>query len=54
MLAYQAGLHANDTRLLLSPDSDFFRYFGDPLGRSADTGGATRVAPTVPTPPRTD
>jgi membrane protease subunit HflC len=54
MLAYQAGLHANDTRLLLSPDSDFFRYFGDPLGRSADTGGATRVAPSVPPTPRTD
>jgi membrane protease subunit HflC len=51
MLAYQAGLRADDTRLLLSPDSDFFRYFGDPLGRPATAGGATRVAPTVPTTP---
>ena len=47
MLAYQAGLKPGDTRLLLSPDSDFFRYFGDPLGRSEGTGGAARVAPTV-------
>jgi membrane protease subunit HflC len=51
MLAYQAGLRASDTRLLLSPDSDFFRYFGDPLGRSTREGGATRVAPTVPPAP---
>jgi membrane protease subunit HflC len=52
MLAYQAGLQADDTRMLLSPDSDFFRYFGDPLGRSTASGGATRVAPSVPlTPP---
>jgi membrane protease subunit HflC len=51
MLAYQAGLRASDTRLLLSPDSDFFRYFGDPLGRSAPEGGATRVAPSVPPTP---
>jgi membrane protease subunit HflC len=35
MQAYETGLKANDTRLLLSPDSDFFRYFGDPAGRPA-------------------
>ncbi len=33
MQAYEAGLKQNDTRLLLSPDSDFFRYFGDPAGK---------------------
>jgi membrane protease subunit HflC len=32
MQAYEAGLRANDTRLLLRPDSDFFRYFGNPSG----------------------
>lgn len=37
MLAYQAGLKPGDTRLLLSPDSEFFKYFGDPNGRSTGT-----------------
>jgi hypothetical protein len=36
MQAYEAGLRANDTRMLLKPDSNFFRYFGDPSGRSRD------------------
>jgi membrane protease subunit HflC len=33
MQAYESGLRSNDTRLVLKPDSDFFRYFGDPLGK---------------------
>jgi membrane protease subunit HflC len=33
MQAYEAGLRSNDTRLLLRPDSDFFRYFGNPSGK---------------------
>ncbi|ETR79200.1 membrane protein [Afipia sp. P52-10] len=33
MAAYEAGLKGNDTRFLLRPDSDFFRYFGDPSGK---------------------
>jgi len=33
MLAYEAGLASGDTRLVLSPESEFFRYFGDPNGR---------------------
>ncbi len=33
MQAYEAGLKSNDTRMLLRPDSDFFRFFGDPAGR---------------------
>jgi len=33
MQAYEAGLRPNDTRLVIKPDSDFFRYFGDPLGK---------------------
>jgi membrane protease subunit HflC len=32
MLAYQAGLRPGTTRLVISPDSEFFRYFGDSLG----------------------
>jgi modulator of FtsH protease HflC len=35
MQAYEAGLKANDTRLVLRPDSDFFKYFTDPGGRAA-------------------
>ena len=34
MQAYETGLQAKDTRLVISPNSDFFRYFGNPLGRN--------------------
>ena len=33
MQAYEAGLKHNDTRMVLKPDSDFFRFFGDPAGK---------------------
>jgi len=33
MQAYEQGLQKGDTRLLLRPDSDFFRFFGDPTGK---------------------
>jgi len=33
MQAYEAGLRASDTRLVLRPDSDFFKYFGNPIGK---------------------
>jgi modulator of FtsH protease HflC len=32
MQAYETGLKSGDTRLVLRPDSDFFRYFGNPAG----------------------
>jgi membrane protease subunit HflC len=32
MQAYEASFKKGDTRLLLSPDSDFFRFFQNPLG----------------------
>ena len=50
MQAYREALRADGTTFVLSPDSDFFRYFGDATGGS----GAGR-APTLPgmTPPRT-
>jgi membrane protease subunit HflC len=35
MQAYEVGLRANDTRLVLRPDSDFFKYFGDQGGKAA-------------------
>jgi len=34
MNAYEAGLRSTDTRFLLRPDSDFFRFFGDPSGKA--------------------
>ncbi|WMS43306.1 protease modulator HflC [Acuticoccus sp. MNP-M23] len=34
MQAYVESLAAQDTRLVLSPDADFFRYFNDPAGLS--------------------
>lgn len=35
MTAYENGLKSSDTRFLLRPDSDFFRYFGSPSGKTA-------------------
>lgn len=32
MIAYQKGLGSADTTMVLSPNSDFFRYFGDAMG----------------------
>jgi modulator of FtsH protease HflC len=36
MQAYENGLHASDTRMLLTPDSSFFRYFGNPAGTARE------------------
>lgn len=33
MRAYEESLNDTDTRLVISPDSEFFRYFNDPEGR---------------------
>jgi modulator of FtsH protease HflC len=38
MQAYEEGLKANDTRMVLTPDSDFFRYFNNPMGGDAAKG----------------
>ncbi|MCC7348699.1 MAG: protease modulator HflC [Variibacter sp.] len=35
MAAYEASLKSNDTRFLLRPDSEFFRYFANPAGKPA-------------------
>jgi membrane protease subunit HflC len=35
MTAYENGLKSADTRFLLRPDSDFFRYFSSPSGKTA-------------------
>jgi len=38
MQAYEQGLQKGDTSLLLRPDSDFFRFFGDPAGKARPGG----------------
>jgi membrane protease subunit HflC len=44
MQAYEAGFKSDGTRLIVSPDSDFFRYFNDPTGGRNGTGGASAPA----------
>jgi membrane protease subunit HflC len=48
MQAYEGALKANDTRLLLSPDSQFFQYFGDAFGRAQAAPSGTPAAPAAP------
>ena len=37
MQAYETGMKHNDTRMVLRPDSEFFRYFVDPSGKPRAT-----------------
>ncbi len=37
MTAYENGLKSNDTRFLLRPDSNFFRFFSNPSGKLPST-----------------
>jgi membrane protease subunit HflC len=34
MQAYMESLNKNDTTMILSPESDFFRYFGNSQGKA--------------------
>jgi membrane protease subunit HflC len=45
MQAYEAGLKAGETRMLLSPYSDFFRYFNDASGRNNAPPAAPGTTP---------
>ena len=49
MQAYEAALRG-DTRMLLKPDSDFFRYFVDPSGRTRPGGTSAGAPPRATTP----
>jgi membrane protease subunit HflC len=49
MQAYENGLRSSDTRMLLSPDSEFFRYFTNPDG-AAHPAKPASPAPASPTP----
>jgi membrane protease subunit HflC len=44
MQAYEAALKSNDTRLLLKPDTNFFRYFNDPTGKPRSGDAAAPAA----------
>lgn len=46
MQAYEASIKAGDTRLVLSPDSQFFRFFNGPDGKGS--GPASTPAQTPP------
>jgi len=51
MQAYETGLRQNDTRMLLKPDTSFFRYFNDPSGKEkAGTTEPSAGAAPAPTP----
>jgi modulator of FtsH protease HflC len=55
MQAYDAGLQQGDTRFLVRPDSDFFRYFLDPNGKprpDAAPSAANQPQTTAPSAPR--
>ena len=45
MQAYEAGLRSGDTRLVLRPDSDFFKYFGNPAGKETPKDAPKPPAP---------
>ncbi len=48
MQAYETGIKANDTRMVLSPNSPFFNYFTSPYGMTTDqqTAGSEEPTPT--------
>jgi membrane protease subunit HflC len=53
MKAYEAALEGSSTTLLLSPDSEFFRFFRDAAGGAGSLGPATGQ-PSSPAEPQPD
>ncbi len=49
MQAYEAGFKGSDTRLVISPESNFFRYFNNSSGQR-NGGGNSSPAPGTATP----
>ncbi|WP_458760091.1 protease modulator HflC [Afipia sp. TerB] len=45
MTAYENSLKHNDTRFLLRPDSEFFRFFANPAGQPQAAAPAAAAAP---------
>ncbi|HYW59808.1 MAG TPA: protease modulator HflC [Xanthobacteraceae bacterium] len=54
MQAYETGLKQGDTRLVIKPDSEFFRYFLDPNGKPREgvAPGGVGAPKTPPPAPR--
>jgi modulator of FtsH protease HflC len=51
MTAYENGLKSNDTRFLLRPDSDFFKFFSNSSGKPPVAApAAAAAAPAAPKP----
>jgi membrane protease subunit HflC len=48
MRAYETALKPGNTRFVLTPDSTFFRYFGDVTPKVPVPGGAPAAAATAP------
>jgi membrane protease subunit HflC len=52
MNAYENGLKSSDTRFLLTPDSDFFRFFGNASGKRPASPAAAATTGIAADPPR--
>jgi membrane protease subunit HflC len=50
MQAYENAFQHNDTRMLLKPDSEFFRFFVAPSGKGASTASAPAAPGAAATP----
>src|SRR6266581_4573578 len=50
MAAYENGLKSNDTRFLLRPDSDFFKFFSNSSGKPPAAPALPAAAVAVPKP----
>jgi membrane protease subunit HflC len=48
MQALEAGLKQSDTRMLLKPDSEFFRYFVDPSGKPRNGNRSPSIGEAAP------
>jgi modulator of FtsH protease HflC len=48
MTAYENGLKSNDTRFLLRPDSNFFKFFNSPSGAPAAAAATPAAAAAKP------
>ena len=48
MTAYENGLKSNDTRFLLRPDSEFFKFFGSASGAPANAAAASAPVAAKP------
>jgi membrane protease subunit HflC len=47
MQAYETGLKSSDSRIIVSPKSDFFRYFNSPTPAAPTSGDSTPETQTV-------